>query len=107
MKAQLVFATKRVVYLRFGGQITVYMDCYEIGDAKLGFAKAFTFSWIAFDSSDPKRMVLMDQHTGRPCHLHVGEKDIVLSELPETIDAAINLFWFEVKKHFGEILEAP
>lgn len=107
VKAHLVFETKRVESLKFGGKITVYMDCYQIADNNLGFAKAFTFSWIAFDSVDPKLRVLMDQHSGRPCHIHLGDKVLVPDEQPDSIEAAIDLFWLEVKSYFGELLEAP
>ncbi len=105
MKAELVFRQKKTLPLKFGGSITVYADCYKIADPKIGFDKAYSFSWIAFDPLNTKRRVLMDQHRGRPCHLHVEDREVEI-ELPGSLEEAEELFQGEVTKYFGEAEES-
>lgn len=48
--------------------------------------------------------VLMDQHRGRLCHLHIGDKEIFVTVKFDNLDNAIAFFFLEVKKHFGELI---
>lgn len=107
MKARLIFKVRDSVALKFGGRLTINMDLYQINDEHLGFERAYTFSWIAFDPKDPDNRVLMDQHSEKPCHLHLDGLEINLDPSPLNLDEAIKIFWNEVRKHFGELLEAP
>jgi hypothetical protein len=104
VKAKLLFQEKGTWDRVFGGSVTIFMDCYEVESTDQGFDKAFTFSWIAFDPEKPDRRVLMDQHRGRPCHLHIGDKEIFMTVEFDSLDKAISFFFLEVKKHFGELI---
>jgi len=105
VKAQLVFNLVQTWEFRFGGTASVRMDCYQIAPEEAGFQKAYVLSWIAFDPLKPSKRVLMDQHRGRPCHIHIDDKDKVLDVLPNDLGEAYDIFRAEVVKHFGEILE--
>jgi hypothetical protein len=105
MKAQLLWKRSAEVQLVFGGSITIFMDCYYIPNSKASFSSAFTFSWIAFDPKNHDRRVLMDQHKGRPCHVHINERHVDISPTPSSLDDAIEIFWTEVEKHFGKLKE--
>jgi hypothetical protein len=102
VKAQLLFSEKRTVFLLFGGSVRIFMDCYKIDSLNVGFGEAFTFSWIAYDPEDPARKVLMDQHSGKPCHLHIGDREVELKVKFDSIDEAVLAFSLEVRKYFGD-----
>jgi hypothetical protein len=103
MKATLLFKRKETVDLKSGETLALYMDCFQIDLLESGFEKAISFSWIVFDPSEPERRVLMDQHRGRPCHFHIGNDELILNPTPVSIDEALEVFWSEVVKYFGEV----
>jgi len=102
MKALLVISEKKTFSLKFGGSVTIYMDCYQIKEVALGFDLTYKFSLIAFDPLRPERRVLIDQHRCRPCHLHIEDLEFDL-ELPTSLDELLRLFQTEVVKYFGEM----
>lgn len=105
MKAQLILRKKKTLPLKFGGSVTIFMDCYQINKVELGFDAAYRFSLIAYDPLRPERRVLIDQHVDKPCHLHIEDREFEI-ESPATLDALIELFQLEVVKYFGEAEEA-
>ncbi len=105
MKALLVISEKETLPLKFGGSITIFMDCYQINEAARGFDLTYTFSLIAFDPLRPERRILIDQHKGRPCHLHIEDREFSM-ELPASLDDLLKLFQTEVVKYFGEMEES-
>ncbi len=101
MKAELIFSKKITYQLKLVGSVTIYMDCYKIPLKELRFENNYRFSFIAFDPQFPERRVLVDQHPGRPCHLHIDDLEIE-TEMPSTLSAAIKLFEAAVLQSFGE-----
>jgi hypothetical protein len=104
VKATPVFRLKSDEDLQGGGGITFYMDCFQVDELSKGFEKAYIFSWIAFDSDKPSRRVLMDQHQGRPCHLHIGDKKVLEDLKFYHLDEAMQTFFAEVEKFFGKLV---
>ena len=93
MKATLIFKTRETVTLKSGQTLELYMDCYRLGFKERESIGSFVFSWVVFDPMRTERRVLMDQHRGRPCHLHIGGLETLLEHAPESIDEAVHIFW--------------
>ncbi len=102
MKAKKIINIKDTWPLRFGGSVTIFMDCFELEEF-LDFERRYVFSWIAFDSLVPSRRILIDQHQAKPCHLHVDGLEAELEPEPKSLFEALEHFEFQIKKKFGEL----
>lgn len=100
-KTQAEFATDR------GFQIRIYMDLFEIdapSNPQALFLDRFKFSWIAYDTNNPSRRILVDCHEPFGIHLHIDQQPHLPFEA-KTLDDASGFFMEKVVEHFGAIKE--
>lgn len=60
--------------------------------------------FIAYESKNTDRRVLLDQHPGKPLHLHIGDREIEIEHI-QSLDAAMDFFFEQVEKMFGELTD--
>lgn len=106
MKAELVFKRKFAVTTRAGRRIVVFADLYRLPKPeKKSGAEKFKFSWIAFDSENESRRVLMDCHEPKGPHIHFDDDKDGQVFRWTGIDAAWVMFFDTIRSHFGDLIE--
>ena len=97
---------KKVIELKTGGVVVVYLEILEISPNKAGlFLERYKLSWIAFLPEAPGRRVLMDAHHPFGIHYHLDDgRQISIQH--ETLSGALKFFEKKVSEHFGEMEES-
>lgn len=82
------------------------MDLYKVPSASSDVfdLTLYKLSWIFFNSEEPDRRVLMDNHKPIGLHLHINQgPQIPVTAM--TIEEAKKIFVENIKKHFDFDLE--
>jgi hypothetical protein len=79
------------------------MDLYRLPNgSKKEYPEGYKFSWIAFDPENEVKRVLFDCHSKKGPHVHLDDDKEGQAFHWKDLDAASELFFATVKKHFGD-----
>lgn len=101
-----MFKRKFAVTTRAGRRIVVFADLYRLPKPEMKRGPdRYKFSWIAFDSENDSKKVLMDCHEPKAPHIHLDDDPNGRAFRWRGIDAAWELFFDTIRSHFGELVE--